>query len=47
VASDRAVVGIVGLQVTYTTSYRDAQRALVDFDERQEAGYEAAHPAAP
>ncbi len=42
-----SLVGIVGLQVTYTTSYQDAQRAVLDFNERQEAAFEAAHPPAP
>ncbi len=42
-----SLLGIVGLQVTYTTSYQDAQRAVLDFNERQEAAFEAAHPATP
>jgi TM2 domain-containing membrane protein YozV len=40
-------LGLVGLQVTYTTSYQDAQRAVLDFNERQEAVFEAAHPVQP
>lgn len=40
-------LGLVGLQVTYTTSYQDAQRAVLDFNERQEAAFEAAHAGPP
>lgn len=42
-----SLAGIVGLEVTYTTSYQDAQRAVLDFNERQEAAFAAAHPDAP
>lgn len=42
-----STVGFVGLQVVYTTSYQDAQRAALDFDEREEAAFMAAHPDAP
>jgi TM2 domain-containing membrane protein YozV len=42
-----ATVGIVGLQVTYTTAYQAAQRDALDFNERQEAAFEDAHPNAP
>ena len=42
-----ATVGIVGLQVTYTTAYQAAQRDALQFNERQEAAFEAAHPDAP
>ncbi len=41
-----SLAGIVGLQVTYTTSYQDVQRAVLDFNERQEAAFEAEHPIA-
>ncbi len=40
-------IGLVGLQVTYTTSYQDAQRAVLDFNERQEAVFEATHEPPP
>ncbi len=40
-------VGLVGLQVTYTTSYQDAQRAVLDFNEREEAAFEATHRPSP
>jgi hypothetical protein len=42
-----STAGFIGLQVVYTTSYQDAQRAALDFDERQEAAFMAAHPEAP
>ena len=42
-----STLGFVGLQVVYTTSYQDAQRAALEFDEREEAAFMAAHPAAP
>lgn len=42
-----SLVGIVGLQVAYTTSYQDSQRAVLEFNERQEAAFEASHPEAP
>jgi hypothetical protein len=42
-----STLGFIGLQVVYTTSYQDAQRAALEYDERQEAAFMAAHPAAP
>ena len=42
-----STAGFIGLQVVYTTSYQDAQRAALDFDEREEAAFMAAHPQAP
>lgn len=42
-----STLGFIGLQVVYTTSYQDAQRAALEFDERAEAAFMAAHPAAP
>ncbi len=42
-----SAAGGIGLQVTYTTSYQDAQRAVLEFNERQEAAFEAEHPLAP
>lgn len=42
-----STLGFIGLQVVYTTSYQDAQRAALEFDERQEAAFMAAHPEAP
>lgn len=42
-----STLGFIGLQVVYTTSYQDAQRAALEYDERAEAAFMAAHPAAP
>jgi len=42
-----STAGLIGLQVVYTTSYQDAQRAALEYDERQEAAFLAAHPRAP
>lgn len=42
-----ATAGLVGLQVVYTTAYQDAQRAALEFNEREEAKFEDAHPDAP
>lgn len=42
-----ATGGLVGLQVVYTTAYQDAQRAALEFNEREEARFEDAHPDAP
>jgi TM2 domain-containing membrane protein YozV len=39
--------GIVGLQVTYTDAYQDAQRAALEFNERHEEAFDARHPEAP
>ena len=44
------LVGIAGasvLAIDYSSSYQDAQRAVVDFNERREAEFEDSHPAAP
>jgi hypothetical protein len=40
-------VGIILLNVVYTTSYQDAIRAAVDYNERTEAAFETRHPEAP
>jgi hypothetical protein len=40
-------VGIILLNVVYTTSYQDAVRAAVQFNERAEAAFEDRHPEAP
>jgi hypothetical protein len=42
-----SLLGIVGLQVSYTMAYQDAQRAAVLFNERQEAWFGERHPEAP
>lgn len=42
-----STAGLIGLQVSYTTAYQDAQRAALEFDEREEAAFAAAHPRAP
>ena len=40
-------LGLVGLEVTYTTAYQDAERAALDYNEAHEAAFETAHPDAP
>jgi hypothetical protein len=40
-------VGIILLNVAYTTAYQDALRAAVEFNERQETAFEARHPDGP
>lgn len=40
-------LGLVGLEVTYTTAYQDAERATLDYNEAHEAAFETAHPGAP
>jgi hypothetical protein len=42
-----SVLGIILLNVAYTTAYQDAQRAVVQFNERAEARFEQDHPEAP
>jgi hypothetical protein len=42
-----STAGLVGLQVVYTTAYQDAQRAALEFNEREEAKFEDAHPESP
>ena len=42
-----SIVGFIGLQVSCTTAYQDAQRAALEYDERQEAAVFASHPSAP
>lgn len=39
-----STAGLIGLQVCYTTAYQDAQRATLEFNEREEQRFEAAHP---
>jgi hypothetical protein len=41
------VVGASALAIDYSSSYQDAQRAVVDFNERREAEFEDSHPTAP
>jgi hypothetical protein len=41
------VAGASALAIDYSSSYQDAQRAVVDFNERSEAEFEDRHPAAP
>jgi len=44
------VVGIAGasvLAIDYSSSYSDAQRAVLDYNERSEAAFEDGHPEAP
>ena len=42
-----STAGFIGLQVVYSTAFQDAQRAALEFDERQEAAFLSAHPEAP
>jgi hypothetical protein len=42
-----SLLGIIVLNVAYTTAYQDAQRAAVEFNERAEARFEDQHPEAP
>jgi hypothetical protein len=42
-----AVGGAVALTVDYSSSYQDARAAAMEFNERAEAAFEAAHPDAP
>lgn len=42
-----STAGFAGLQVSYTAAYQDAQRAVLQFNERQEAAFAATHPEAP
>jgi hypothetical protein len=42
-----SLLGVVGLQVSYTMAYQDAQRGAVLFNERQERLFEERHPEAP
>jgi hypothetical protein len=42
-----SVLGIILLNVAYTTAYQDAQRAAVEYNERAEARFEDEHPEAP
>jgi hypothetical protein len=42
-----SLTGIVALQVSYASAYSDAQRSVLEFNERQEAAFERAHPEAP
>jgi hypothetical protein len=39
--------GFAGLQVSYTAAYQDVQRAVLQFNERQEATFASLHPEAP
>jgi hypothetical protein len=44
------LIGVAGasvLAIDYSSSYQDAQRAVVDFNERREAEFEDSHPTAP
>lgn len=40
-------VGLVGLQVTYGTPYQDAQRAVLEFNEREESAFIGTHGSPP
>jgi hypothetical protein len=42
-----SAIGIVGLEVSYSTGFEDAQRAVVQFNEAHEHAFELAHPDAP
>jgi hypothetical protein len=42
-----STAGFAGLQVSYTAAYQDVQRAVLQFNERQEATFASLHPEAP
>ncbi len=42
-----SLLGLILLSIDYTTAYEDALRGVVQFNERQEAAFEKAHPDAP
>ncbi len=42
-----STLGVVGLQVTYTTAYQDAERGALEFNEARERDFDRAHPDAP
>lgn len=42
-----STAGFTGLQVSYTAAYQDAQRAVLQYNERQESAFAATHPEAP
>jgi hypothetical protein len=42
-----AVAGASVLGIDYSSSYKDAQRAALEFNEREEAAFEARQPTAP
>ena len=41
------IVGATVLAIDYTNSYKDALRAVLEYNEREEAAFEDAHPEAP
>jgi hypothetical protein len=41
------LAGAIILTTDYSSSYQDAMRAVLDYNERSEAAFEAAHPDAP
>jgi hypothetical protein len=41
------VAGVTVLTSDYSSSYQDAQRAVLEFNERSEAEFETSHPTAP
>ena len=42
-----SLAGIVGLQVSYTIAYQDAQHRAINFNEHKEMEFENKHPEAP
>ncbi len=46
-ATALSIVGLIGLQISYTTAYQDAQRAVFEHNERAEEAFAATHPLAP
>jgi hypothetical protein len=42
-----SVLGFIGLQVSYTLAFQDAQRGAIAFNERAEASFRESHPGAP
>ncbi len=42
-----SAAGFVGLQISYTLAFQDAQRGALPFNEGMESRFRAAHPCAP
>ena len=42
-----SAAGFIGLQISYTLAFQDAQRGALSFNERREGRFRAAHPGSP
>jgi hypothetical protein len=42
-----SAAGFIGLQVSYTLAFQDAQRGAIRFNEREEEAFGKRHPEAP